>query len=101
VKGREVAEHTYHLRGEYDLANSYELEADLLHFAHRSAGGPLTVDAQYLRFIDSSGINALLRVREVLASEGRRLRVVNLPSTAERVLEILGLDDTLGVVNAS
>ena len=92
-----MSEQTFHLRGEYDLVNASELEADLLRFAHTNGGGRLTVDAEHLRFIDSSGIAALVRARESLESEGRALRVVNLPPTARRAVEVLQLVDTLGV----
>jgi len=29
-RGKDVAEQTFHLRGEYDLVNAFELEAELL-----------------------------------------------------------------------
>jgi anti-anti-sigma factor len=96
-----MAEQTFHARGEYDMMNASELEAELLLFAHRNGGGPLTIDCGDLRFIDSSGIAALLRVREVLESERRALRVIKLRAAPRRVVEILGLQETLGVVNGS
>ena len=91
-----MAEQTFHLRGEYDLVNAFELEAELLRFAHTNGGGPLIVDGEHLEFIDSTGIGALLRVREALVQEGRRLRVVHLPPTARRAVEVLHLEDLLG-----
>jgi anti-anti-sigma factor len=91
-----MAECTFYLRGEYDLLNASELEVSLLRFAHGGEGA-ITVDAEQLRFIDSSGIEALLRVREVMESEGRALRVVNLPATTRRVLEVLDLTERFGV----
>jgi anti-anti-sigma factor len=66
-----MATNTFHLRGEYDLSNASELETDLLRFAHGDGGGPLTIDATHLRFIDSTGIGVLVRVSEVLRSERR------------------------------
>jgi anti-sigma B factor antagonist len=92
-----MAEPTFHLRGEYDMLNASELEASLLQFAHDQGRGPIAVDAEQLRFIDSSGIGALLRVREALASEGRMLRVVHLPATTRRVVQALDLTELLGV----
>jgi anti-anti-sigma factor len=91
-------ERTFCLSGEYDMENASDLEASLLRFAHGDGQGPMiTVDAEQLRFIDSSGIGVLLRVREVLESEGRTLRVVNLPAMTRRVLEALDLIEILGV----
>jgi anti-anti-sigma factor len=92
---------TFTLCGEYDVANADDLAADLLRFARSSGVGPVTVDCGHLRFIDSSGIAALLRVRDTLARDRRALRLVSVPPTARRVIEILGLHDTLGVVNGS
>ena len=83
------------------MVNASELEADLLRLADSNGGGPLTIDAEHLRFIDSQGIAALLRVHEVLDSEGRQLHLVKLPPPARRVVDILNLKDTLGVVNGS
>ena len=91
-----MAERVFDLRGEYDMSNAPELELALRRFARCSDRGPVTVDAEELRFIDSSGIAVLLRVREEMASEGRSLRVVNLPATTRRVLRALDLVELLG-----
>ena len=96
MKVRTVAERTFRLSGEYDMLNASELEASLLRFAHHDHG-PITVDAERLRFIDSSGIGALLRVREAMESDGRAFRVVHLPALTRRVLEALDLTEILGV----
>jgi len=92
-----MAEQRFTLRGEYDLLNAADLESELLHFAHSNGGGPVTIDGAKLSFIDSSGIGALVRVAEALKSERRALRVVNLPVSARRVVEILSLEAVLGV----
>ena len=92
-----MTERPFRLRGEYDLLNASELEASLLRFAHSSGQDPITIDAEQLRFIDSSGIGALLRVQEVMEREGRTLRVVNLPASTRRVLDVLDLTARFGV----
>jgi anti-anti-sigma factor len=92
-----MVERRFHLCGEYDMVNASDLEDSLLRFAHGGGEGPITVDAAQLRFIDSSGIGALLRVREAMESEGRALRVVNLPASTRRVLDALDLTEILGV----
>jgi anti-sigma B factor antagonist len=92
-----MTERTFHLRGEYDLVNASELEASLLHFVRSGGQAEITIDAAQLRFIDSSGIGALLRVQEVMESEGRTLRVVNLPASTRRVLDVLDLTARFGV----
>jgi len=97
MRGSAMTDRTFCLRGEYDMLNASELESSLLRFAHDCGGGSITIDAEQLRFIDSSGIGALLRVREVMESEGRTLRVVNLPASTRRVLEVLDLTARFGV----
>ena len=92
-----MTERTFQLAGEYDMANASELETSLLRLAHDGGHRSITVDAQQLEFIDSSGIAALLRVSEAMESDGCTLRVVNLPATTRRVLVALDLTERLGV----
>ena len=96
MKVRTVAERTFRLSGEYDMLNASELEASLLRFAHHGHG-PITVDAERLRFIDSSGIGALLRVREAMESDGRAFRVVHLPALTRPRTGSARPDRNLGV----
>lgn len=44
-----------------------------------------------VRFIDSSGVAALLSIRAVLAATMRELRIVNVPRNVQRVLELTRL----------
>ena len=96
-----VQVHAFQLRGEYDMANAADLEVALLTFARSNGARELTVDAEHLHFIDSSGIGALVRVRHSLAVDGYAMRVVNLPPTARRAVEILNLLEVLGVAKGS
>jgi len=87
---------TYRLGGEVDLAAAPRLVEDLQGFASRTTG-TVVVDCAELSFLDSSGVDALLRVDRLLRSERRRLCLVHLQDTPRRVVEILGLRETLGV----
>lgn len=58
--------------------------------------GDLVVDLSGVRFIDSSGIHAIVRARVASAERGAGMELVVLPgSPVERVLEISGLREEL------
>lgn len=75
------------LHGEIDMANAHELRTAIAQ-ADWMDGGPVNVDLSDLRFIDSSGVGALLLATE----RGCRLilRAPTLP--VRRVFEVLNLD---------
>jgi anti-anti-sigma factor len=53
----------------------------------------LVLDLGGVGFLDSSGINVLLRVRALLGREERILALVCPPGPVHRVLELAGIDD--------
>jgi anti-sigma B factor antagonist len=59
-------------RGEVDIATSGELE-DQVMGALGGTGSRLVVDLAEVTFIDSSGLNALVRGRRAAAEQGARL----------------------------
>lgn len=59
-------------RGEVDLATSGELEQQVI-AALAGPGTRLVVDLAEVTFIDSSGLNALVRGRRVATERGARL----------------------------
>lgn len=77
------------LAGEVDLANTDELGAALE--PHVKEGGDITLDVSELRFIDSSGVQVL--VRALLSLEGRgRLILLNPGESLQHLIRIMGLD---------
>jgi anti-sigma B factor antagonist len=63
-----------------------------------AAGSPtVVVDAAALRFLDSSGISELLRVRQRTVEHGGSFRVHSPSPAVRRVLEITGLLELFGV----
>ncbi len=54
--------------------------------------GPVTVDLSAIEFVGSAGAHSLLDARRELADRGRRLVLVGVPSTAARLLTIVGWD---------
>lgn len=87
------------LPAEVDLATAPELRDQMLAALNRD-GAHLVVDALDVTFMDSSGVNALVRARERAATLGGSLHVVTRSPTVRRVLQITGLEERLGVVGS-
>jgi anti-sigma B factor antagonist len=83
--------------GELDLATSPLLVAELDQLRAR-AGGFVVVDLSACEFIDSSGINALVREHSELEANGGRLVVVCDDPNILKVFEIAGLDQVIEVL---
>lgn len=79
---------------EVDLAVASNVLESLLSTITR--GGPhLVVDASDVTFMDSSGLNALVRARDRAEAMGGSLHVVAPEGQVRRVLEVSRLDRTL------
>ena len=87
-----MGEHSYSLEGELDMASASGLQT-----AFAAVGGPIRFDLEKLRFLDSSGIAALLRLRQRCDADGCSFRIVACSPQAERVLRIVGLFEVLTV----
>ena len=84
---------------EVDLASAPELRDEMLAALNRD-GVHLVVDADDVTFMDSSGVNAVVRARERAATLGGSLHVVTRHPAVRRVLQITGLQERLGVVGS-
>jgi anti-anti-sigma factor len=84
---------------EVDLATAPALRDDLLNALDHD-GVHLVVDARDVTFMDSSGVNVLVRARERAATLEGSLHVVACSPGVRRVLEITGLDERLGLVGS-
>jgi anti-anti-sigma factor len=82
---------------EVDLAAAGPLRDQLLAALNRD-GAHLVVDALDVTFMDSSGVNALVRARERAARLGGSLHVVSTAPAVTRILQITQLDNRLGLV---
>jgi anti-sigma B factor antagonist len=83
------------LEGEIDLSVREQVAEQLEEGAERAtaAGDDLQVDLAKVTFIDSTGLNAIVRTAALLVSHGRRLRLCAVPPTVLRLLELTGLCD--------
>jgi anti-anti-sigma factor len=82
------------LRGELDLTGAPRIE-EHVQSALLNSCGAFVLDLSELAFMDSSGVNALLRARALLAREQRALVVICPPGPVRRVLELIGVADML------
>lgn len=82
---------TIALASELDLSTSDEVEEQLI--AHGSAEGVthLVVDLAGVTFMDSAGINALLKVRRWADANERSVRVTGATGLVHEVLELTGV----------
>jgi anti-sigma B factor antagonist len=80
------------VRGELDMRTAPELEA-ALEDAIRESAGALLVDLSAVEFLDSTGLQALLRIRARLGTEDRALVLVCPFGPVRRVFELAGLSD--------
>jgi anti-anti-sigma factor len=80
------------LSGELDLASVASFRE---HFAAANDADGLIFDLRDLRYLDSSGINALFDAHRALAPSGRRIALVDPSPNIRRVLGVLHLEDLM------
>jgi anti-anti-sigma factor len=78
--------------GELDAATAPALETALRE-ALIDTTGTFVIDLDGLAFMDSTGVNVLLRARSLLGRQDRRLALVCRPGAVRRVLELVGVAD--------
>jgi anti-sigma B factor antagonist len=85
------------LSGELDSASAALLD-DALRAALLASTGVFVLDLSGLSFMDSGGVNELLRARSLLGREERELALVYPPETVvQRVLSLVGIADLFTV----
>jgi anti-anti-sigma factor len=87
------------VRGEVDIGTAAELTA-VLDAAIRDSGGVFVLDLCDVNFLDSSGVNVVLRARAMLGRSDRALAVICPPGPARRVFEMAGIADLLALFDS-
>ncbi len=87
--------------GEIDLATAPALLDAIESELGRSAPDRVVIDLSEVRFLDSSGLNALVRLQRLLEERGIGMRLV-IPSDSivRQVFEITRLTEPLSVVDS-
>lgn len=78
------------------MATAPELEAEARRLLDAEVEA-LTLDLTEVEFCDSQGVGAMMRVLHEAQERGAQLTVTNPQPMVDRVLQILGVDKTLGV----
>jgi anti-anti-sigma factor len=86
------------LAGELDLATVAELEARAEQLC--AEGRELVLDMSELAFIDSTGLLAILKTRELCAERSCGFYLTAGPPTVQRLFEVTGLVDRLPFIDA-
>ena len=83
------------VRGELDLMTAPRLREELRPLLADGDVASLSFDLADLRFVDSSGIQALIDFRRELGARGATMAVVRPQRTVRMVLRMMGLEDVL------
>ena len=87
------------LTGDLDLASAPTLR-NVVESAHDESVRQVVIDCAGLSFIDSSGLGALVGIRNRLDAVGCALELTNVQPVAARTITIGGLAEALGVAPA-
>jgi anti-anti-sigma factor len=87
--------HTLRLAGELDLAAVPSLESEVRHLCDADGTRGITLDLSDLRFIDSTGLAAIVFVSQLCAKHGFAFEIVPGPRAVQRLFESTGLIDAL------
>ena len=90
-EGRAVV---FALAGELDLASSPTLEQELDRVGDPDVG-LLIIDLRELRFMDSTGLHALVKANKRATEAGRRFAVVKGGAQIQRLLDLTGVGELL------
>jgi anti-sigma B factor antagonist len=88
------------LAGELDVASATDAYKRMLELNLRP-GAQLVLDLSGLTFMDSTGIRLILQAGEYASMRGADLVIVRPPDRVMRVLELVGLDEQLDLVDAA
>jgi anti-sigma B factor antagonist len=83
--------------GDLDIATAGRFVDRLGEVVADGAAGELTIDLAEVRFCDSAGIGALIRIRTLSDEHGWQFAVVNPQPAVLRVLDLTGVRDYLNV----
>jgi anti-anti-sigma factor len=76
------------LEGEYDISSVPGLHESL---CDGTDAAEVVADLAGVTFMDSSGLRAMLEIREQLEAQGRRLVLVEVPGQVARLFEVAGI----------
>ena len=88
---------TLNLEGDIDVSVADQLAAQATQALDAAESAGLVVDMQNVKFIDSTGLGALVRLRKTAGSRGIALRLRNVPPQTLRVMQLTALDKSFDI----
>ena len=95
--GVTIRDRTIRVHGEVDMAVTKELVDAITDVAQADEHDTVVVDVARLTFLDSSGIAALIRARNVVEAMGKELEIYRVPERIHRTLTVAGVVDHLNI----
>jgi len=92
-----IGEGTVRLAGDIDLSVASEMLDAISCFAACSRLDCLLIDLGAVTFIDSSGINGLIRARQHLEDGSVALVLVNVPRSVSELMRLTGTTELFGL----
>jgi anti-sigma B factor antagonist len=86
--------HTLRLCGELDLVSTQLLDDAIAHVDGVAVEG-ITLDLSKVEFIDSTGVRAVLTLRDRCRQRGTEFQIVPGPPAVQRVFDVTGLGHVL------
>jgi anti-sigma B factor antagonist len=84
------------LAGDLDMAAAFRLEPELDRLLAAPGVAALVLDLDGVEFVDSSGLGALLAVRDRATQIGADFRIARASASVQRILELTGTRSVLG-----
>jgi anti-sigma B factor antagonist len=91
--------HILEVSGELDLYNAYRLREAVQGLLAQGARA-FILNLKAVRFIDSSGVAALLSINAMLAGKARQLRLANISGPVRHVIELTRLGGFLPIASS-
>lgn len=88
-------DHLVEMSGELDLASADEFLAAVDEAA--GAASVLLLDLGAVSFMDSTGLGALIKVRNRVVDRGGEVRITATSGAVDRVLDLTGMAEVFGV----
>lgn len=85
------------LIGELDVASAYEVRSLFSRSLDRPDFNNLILDLSELEFLDSSGLGALIALREAASEKGVDVQMRETPVRVQRILDITGVGQLFGL----
>src|SRR5579859_2878409 len=87
-----------HARGEIDVEHAADLHSiGMLAISSALDASPIVIDLSDVEFMDSTGLGALVAIRNAAQESGREVHLRRPSSRVQRLLKITGMDNVFAI----